>query len=131
MESITDLKIVGIDESRPPVIRKEPYIELYFKLNRKAPLDWVRIFNDRFSKEKFPVKIKPEACDIVETWVRTVDEVEPAFEMIKAAVRESIEIYLNKILAMKSEEQAKAAGIQLSPEQIKLNAVISHLKFDR
>lgn len=131
MEGITDLKIIGIDESRPPVIRKEPYIELYFKLNHKAPIDWLRIFNDHVSKDKLPIKIKPAASNIIETWVRSVDEVEPAFEKIKAAVSASITLYMNNILAQKSKEQAEASGITLSPEQLKLNSVISQLKFDK
>ncbi len=131
MEGISDLKIVGIDETRPPVIRKEPYIELYFKLNHKAPLDWLRVFNDHVSKDKLPIKIKPAASDIIETWVRSVDEVEPAFEQIKAAVNASIETYISRILAKKNDEQAKSSGVTLSPEQLKLNSVISRLKFDK
>ena len=31
MEGISDIKIIGIDEKRPPKIRKEPYIDLVFK----------------------------------------------------------------------------------------------------
>jgi hypothetical protein len=131
MKSITELHLVGIDETRPPVIRKEPYIELYFKLNQQAPVDWIRLFNDHVAKARFPVKIKPDAPEIVETWVRTVDEVEPAFDMIKSAINHCIEQYMKQLLALKSEQQAKAAGIKLSPEQIKLNEVISRLKFGR
>ena len=131
MEGISDLKIIGIDETRPPVIRKEPYIELYFKLNHKAPLDWVSLFNDQFSREKLPIKIKPSASNIIETWVRSVDEIEPIFEKIKAAVNDSIDNYINKLLSQQNDEQAKLSGLSLSPEQIKLNLIINRLKFDK
>jgi len=130
MEGISDLKVVGIDETRPPMIRKEPYIELYFKLSHEAPIDWLRLFNDHVSKDKLPIKIKPAKSNIIETWVRSIDEVEPAFEKIKAAVSACIEIYINKILAQQNSDQSKATNGSLSPEQIQLNAVIARLKFD-
>ena len=37
MEGISDLKIIGTDERRPPIIRKEPYIDVFFKLSHQAP----------------------------------------------------------------------------------------------
>lgn len=41
MVGIKDLKIVGIDPDRPPRIRKEACIDIYFKLPEKAPMDQV------------------------------------------------------------------------------------------
>ncbi len=37
MEGISDIKIVSIDSKRPPVIRKQPYIALFFTLSHKGP----------------------------------------------------------------------------------------------
>ena len=39
MEGISDIRISGMDENRPPRIGKEPYINLYFRLVHKAPAD--------------------------------------------------------------------------------------------
>ena len=130
METINNLKIIGIDPSRAPVIRKEPYIELYFKLNHTAPREWVTAFNDFVAKGKYPVKIKQEQADIIETWVRTTEEVEPAFEHIKSAVHKCIENHASKLLAQKNAEAAAKSGVVLSEKQIKLNTVIDQLKFE-
>jgi hypothetical protein len=54
MEGISDIRITGIDETRPPRIRKEPYIDLCFRLTHKAPVDWCHDFTDHLSKEAFP-----------------------------------------------------------------------------
>jgi hypothetical protein len=45
MQSISDIKIVGIDEKRPPRVRKEPYIDPVFQLSHQAPKDWCEDFN--------------------------------------------------------------------------------------
>ncbi|MCW8876532.1 MAG: hypothetical protein OQK51_05675 [Kangiellaceae bacterium] len=130
MKEISDLKIIGIDESRPPVIRKEPYIELYFKLSHEAPKELLQEFNDQTSGSQYPIKIKPESSLFVETWVRTTDEIEPVFEYIKAAIHACIENYHARIKAQKDAVQAAASGIVLSDAQIKLNEIISKLKFE-
>ena len=36
MEGISDLRIIGIDERRPPIIRKEPYIYLFYIVTQGA-----------------------------------------------------------------------------------------------
>ena len=50
MQNIMNIKIVGIDEKRPPLIRKEPYIDLFFQLSHKVPLDWCEDFNELTKK---------------------------------------------------------------------------------
>ena len=71
MEGISDIRISGIDEMRPPRIRKEPYINLYFKLIHKAPKDWCEDFNHLVAKGDYPVKIEPNTGLFIETWVRS------------------------------------------------------------
>ena len=44
MKNINDLKITGIDNARPPRIRKEPYIDLVFTLSEKANKEWCHDF---------------------------------------------------------------------------------------
>src|SRR3989344_6079474 len=70
MEAISDTRTAGIDEGRPPRIRREPYIDLCFRLTHKAPVDWCQDFTDHQSKVAFPSKIDIKECLYIETWVR-------------------------------------------------------------
>jgi len=45
MDGISDIRIVGIDAKRPPIIRKEPCIDIYFELSHKVPKYWAEEFN--------------------------------------------------------------------------------------
>jgi hypothetical protein len=36
MSSFEEIRIISIDEARPPRVRKEAYIDLFFKLSHKA-----------------------------------------------------------------------------------------------
>ncbi len=131
MKDIIDLKIVGIDEHRPPKIQKAPYIELYFKLNKVAPKDWCKSFNDLVAKGKYPIKINPEKGQFIETWVRTPEEVEPAFNAIKANLKLCIEQYIAKINAQTQASNKDSAQQTVSPLQARLNEVVAGLKFDK
>ena len=62
MDNILDIRIIGIDEKRPPIIRKEPYIDLFFKLSCKPPLDWCEDFNVLAKDLVPPVKIDEFDC---------------------------------------------------------------------
>ncbi len=131
MKGISDLKIIGMDPARPPIINKKPYIELFFKLNHKAPLDWLGQFNDQMAKGKYPIKIRSKDSAIIETWVREVSEIEPVFIAIQQAIKTCIDNYLNRLAALQNAEQANQSGATLSPAQIELNTVIASLKFDK
>ncbi len=130
MEGISDIRISGIDEVRPPRIRKEPYINLYFKLVHKAPKEWCEDYNRLVSKKKFPAKVDPLVGLFIDTWVRKPEEIEPAFEELKEAVRVCNDEYIARIRA----EAAAAAnsGDELGDEgeQGRLNRIIAGLKFD-
>ena len=55
MQGISDINIIGIDETRPPFIRKEPYIDIFFELSHQAPIDWCKDLNSLFrNKWKSP-----------------------------------------------------------------------------
>jgi hypothetical protein len=130
MEGISDIKISGIDEMRPPRILKEPYINLYFKLSHKAPKKWCEDFNHLVSKGDYPVKIEPNSGLFIETWVRKPEEIESAFEGLKRAVSTCKEEYIARI-----HEEANAAlemsnVSEDSGEQGRLNRIIAGLNFD-
>jgi len=129
MQSIRELKVIGIDESRPPVIRKEPYIELFFKINNQAPKDWCIHFNDVMKNAKYPVKIKPEEGVMVETWVRGVDEIEKSLKVIQLAFVRCSDDYIENIESQSRINESDVSGAPISPEQMNLNNVVSNLKF--
>ncbi len=131
MEGISDIRISGMDEKRPPRIRKEPYINLYFKLVHKAPKDWCVDFNRLVSKKKFPAKIDPEEGLYLETWVRLPEEVELALSGFQEAIKVCNEEYIARI-----KEQARSAAANPGEkqedegEQGRLNRIIAGLKFE-
>jgi hypothetical protein len=130
VEGINDIKIIGIDEMRPPRIRKEPYINLFFKLIHKAPKDWCDDFNHLVAKGEYTVNIQPATGLFIETWVRKLEEIEKALEGLKKAVSTCNEEYIARILA----ETSAAVVIGVRPEdegdQGRLNRVINGLNYD-
>jgi hypothetical protein len=132
MEGISDIKIIGIDETRPPRIRKEPYINLYFRLSHKAPEAWCDDFNRLVSKAKYPIKIDPAEGLVIETWVRKPEEIEPALGVLKAAITRCNEEFIANIRAAAMAASSADAGKKLEDEgeQGRLNRIIAGLKFD-
>lgn len=131
MEGISDIRISGIDETRPPRVRKEPYINLYFKLNHKAPKEWCEDFNRLVSKKKFPAKVDPLIGLYIDTWVRKPEEVDPAFEGLKLAVKVCSEEYVERIREQARKDEANASSnLDDEGEQGRLNRIIAGLKFD-
>lgn len=130
MEGISDIRICGIDELRPPRIRKEPYINLFFKLSHKAPRDWCEGFNGMVSHLKYPVYIDPAAGLFIETWVRKPDEIEELFEGLKQTVRNCSEAFIARLEA----EATAAAAADVDPEhrgeQGRLNRILAGLDYD-
>ena len=130
MEGISDIKIAGIDEKRPPRIRREPYIDLCFRLTHKAPVEWCHDFVDHQSKASFPSKIDTNECLYIETWVRTQEEIVPHLQNLKKAVAECNARYIEKVEASERDRDgnidalAKEAG-----PQGQLNRIIAGLDF--
>lgn len=132
MDGISDIKIIGIDEMRPPRIRKEPYINLYFKLSHKAPSSWCEDFNQLVGKNNYTTKIEPDEGLFIETWLRRPEEIPDMLEGLKEAVRAASDVFIAR---MKAEALAAAASAgTVNPEdegeQGRLNHIIARLKFD-
>ena len=126
----TNFRIVGLDETRPPVIQRMPCIDLFFELNERAPKDWCDLFSSRTGKPRYPVKISPEDGLFVETWVRNSSEIESALVSVKAMVAGCNGAYDE---AQNSKVTAVAVtkdGPVISPEQTTLNTVVAGLTFD-
>lgn len=131
MQHINDLKIIGIDETRFPLIRKQPYIDLVFKLSHQAPADWCQDFNTLLSKHEYTTKIDVKAGLFIETWVRKMDEIPGHLEVLKKRITECNAAYIQRA---KDLSQARTAANEASKnesgEQETLNRLISNLKFD-
>lgn len=92
MEGISDLRIIGIDEKRPPKIRKEPYIDVIFKLSHQAPGDWCDDFNALLAKHPATPKIKEKEGLYIEAWVRSPDEIVAFLELLNAKVSDKADV---------------------------------------
>lgn len=129
--NIHDIKIVGIDEEHPPSMRKEAYIDLFFKLSHKAPSDWCEAFNTLGHRINPPVKISTSKGIIMETWVRDMNQIQEHLDKIKVKIKQCNQQYIEKIkrdaLAL-ATRNASMTG--LSGEQNRLNLIISELDFN-
>jgi hypothetical protein len=130
MEGISDIKISGIDEMRPPRIRKEPYINLFFKLIHKAPKEWCEDFNHLVAKREYPIKIEPSAGLFIETWVRKPEEIEKALDGLKKAVSQCNEKYIARVTAEANVAANSGDILEAGGEQGRLNQIIAGLNFD-
>jgi len=132
VEGISDIRIIGIDEKRPPKIRKEPYIDVIFKLSHQAPVDWCQDFNALLSKYPSAPKIKEGEGLYIEAWVRTPDEIVALLDQLKKKVAECNRRYIERVeISIRNAGDASAAvGQEQGGEQGRLNRIVAALKFD-
>jgi hypothetical protein len=130
VKDISDIHITGIDETRPPRIRKEPYIDLFFKLSHQAPADWCSDFNGMMANHPRNPSIKKEEGLYIETWVRAPGDINELFNLLKETVQECSVVYIQRIedSIRQSSEQGSSSGNE-SEEQKRLNQIISELDF--
>lgn len=131
MEDIKELRIVGIDEMRPPVIRKEPYIDIFFKLSHKAPADWCSALNSMLHRHPTEPRINEQEGLYIETWVKTPDEIAAFLQLLKDSVADCNRQYIERIeQAAYNVASANASLAEESGEQGRLNRIIAELDFD-
>lgn len=132
MEGISDIKVIGMDDKRPPRIGKEPYIDLFFQLSHKAPLEWCIGFNELLVKHEYTPKIKTNEGLFIEAWVRRPDEIAGLFQIIKAKVTECTAQYIENIAISQRDAISNSDHTQKEgdSEQGRLNKVIAGLDFD-
>jgi hypothetical protein len=128
MEGISDIKIVGIDTKRPPLMQKEPYINLYFSLSHQAISGWCSDFNRLTSRYQYTAKIDEKEGLYIETWVRETAEIAPQLNRLKASVQQCSDEYIAKINAATNASASVSSNV--SAEQVHLNKVIAALNFD-
>ena len=131
MEGISDIKIVGIDEKRPPVIMGAPYIDLFFKLSHQAPLDWCADFNALMSKHPGSPKIKQKEGLYIEAWVKTPELIVDYLELLKKNVTLCSDMYIERIeQAARDTNSSDVSGVSEDSAQGRLNKIIAELVFD-
>ena len=112
-------------------IRKEPYIDIVFKLSHQAPADWCRDFNALLAKHPAAPRIKENEGLYIESWVRTPDEIAAILEKLKATVLDCSRQYIERIeLSIRNAGDANASLSQEAGEQGRLNRIIAALDFD-
>ena len=130
MEGISDLKIIGIDELRPPIIRKEPYIDIFFKLSHQAPLEWCKDLNALLSKNISSASIEEKKGLFINTWVRSSGEIPELFNELKTAITECTRLYIERItLASQESLNNDSQAVDDTGEQGQLNRIIASLDF--
>ena len=130
MDGISDIRITGIDERRPPKMRREPYIDLVFRLAHKVPVEWCHDFIRSQAGAEYQSTINLDECLYIETWVRTPAEIAAHLQTLKKLVAECNARYVARIEASRRDE---AHGLDhLRNEegpQGALNRIIAELDF--
>jgi len=133
MQGISDINIIGVDETRPPFIRKEPYIDIFFELSHQAPIDWCKDLNSLFAKNHTTSNaiIDEKEGLFIKTWVRTPDEITSLLEQLKEEITECTRQYIKRIqLSSQQSGSGDIAQTNESSEQANLNKIIASLIFD-
>ena len=131
MEGISDIRIIGMDEKRPPKIRKEPYIDLFFKLSHKVSQDWCQDFNAMMSKHPGKPRINEKEGLYIDAWVKKPDDVAPFLELLKGKITECNKNYITRIEnAIRNKDQDNDSTAEESGEQGRLNRIIASLVFE-
>jgi hypothetical protein len=131
MSDIKEIRINGFDQDRPPRIRKEDYIDLYFQLSQKAPLDWCEEFNALGRRITPSPKIDKNKGLHIESYVKDMNLIEKHLGDVKALLLACSQQYQNKIDEKARVLAASNASLQgQEGEQFKLNQIIDALSFD-
>ena len=131
MSTISDIRILGVDEIRPPKIRKEKYIDLFFKLSQKPPEEWCDDFNHLGRQIKPSPKIKSNPGECIETYVNDMDSIPAHFNELKQLIVECNSQYMEK-MRLKDIKLAEQNNSLLGAdgEQNRLNKIIESLDFE-
>ena len=132
MQGISDINIIGIDETRPPFIRKEPYIDIFFELSHQAPIDWCKDLNSQFVLNKITnnATINEKEGLFIKVWVRTADEITSLLEHLKNEITHCTGQYIERIRLSSQQSGVDTSQTNESSEQANLNKIIASLTFD-
>ena len=86
MNSFESIRINGVDETRPPRIRKEAYIDLYFRMSCEAPEEWCEDFNVLGRQIVPAAKIDKNSRLIIDTYVNDMNNIPAHLAELKLTV---------------------------------------------
>ena len=128
---MSDIKIIGIDKDRPPRIRKEAYIDLFFRLSEKGSQAWCEDFNALGRKINPSPKIDQNLGECIQTYVGNMTLIAQHLADVKKVLSACNEQHQQKIDEKARVLAARNASLQgQDGEQYKLNQIIEGLNFD-
>jgi len=131
MTTTAEIRIIGFDPSRPPRIRKESYIDLYFALSAKAPTEWCEDFNIMGRRVNPSPKIDAAKGDFIASYVSNMDQIAPHLALLKKAVSACNAQYAEKLQQRELALAASNASLKgQGGEQNRLNLIVAALDFD-
>jgi len=132
MQGISDINIIGVDATRPPFIRKEPYIDIFFELSHQAPIDWCKDLNSLFALNHTTsnANIDEKEGLFIKTWVRTPDEITSLLEQLKEEINDCTHQYIERIQLSSQQSDGETSETNESSEQANLNTIIASLIFN-
>ena len=131
MTLATEIRITGIDANRPPRIRKEAYIDLYYQLSEAAPEEWCEDFNALGRQVNPQAKIDKDEPGFVSTYVNDMEAIPGHFRQIKQAMADCNRQYLEKISQRQAALARDNASLQeQGGQQFRLNEIIAALDFE-
>jgi len=133
VKGISDIKIIGLDEQRPPIIGNKPYIDLFFKLSHKAPEDWCNDFNALLSKHPTKPRIIEKEGLFINAWVKSPDDIEQFLDQLKGKVTDCSKAYIKRIelsILNAAKSGASTSGEETG-EQGRLNRIVAGLVFEK
>ena len=124
-----DVSIKSIDPNRPPQIRKEPYIELFFELSAVVSREWCDEFNSMLQKHMSKPKIRSDEGQFIETWVRRAEDIPAHLELLKKAVKRCDEVMRVRLMEAANVSVSDSGERTESSAQAQLNSIIRGLNF--
>ena len=130
VNSISDIKIIGIDEDRPPRIRKENYIDLYFRLSVKVTPEWCEEFNALGRQIVPSPKMDKTQGDCIESYVKDMGLIVDHLADIKKIVADCNRRYQEKLAEKARALAATNASLHSQDgKQNLLNEIVATLDF--
>ena len=131
MNGFDDIRISGVDDTRPPRMRKEGYIDLYFTLSRQVPDEWCEDFNAIGRRITPSAKIDKNSRLTIDTYVNDMERIAAQLAELKEAVEDCNRQYVEKLRQRELALAAENALLQgEGGEQQRLNSIIAALEFD-
>lgn len=132
MQGISDINIIGVDETRPPFVRKEPYIDVFFELSHQAPIEWCKDLNSLFAINHTTsnASIDEKEGLFIKTWVRAPDEITSLLEQLKGEITDCTNQYIERIQLNSQQSGDDTSQTNESSEQTNLNNIIASLVFN-